>query len=261
MELIRALLIAAIIIVILSGISVFLGSRGQEKKPARYFLIATLGAALWTLAIYFALNVTEASSNLVHFIITCIISGVILMDVGLLAFLGYGYKGGRLLTLLFTVGGTVLIALLAYDSSLFYSSYDLSQGYIRVIVDHNWHFFALISYFILISITHSSYLLRRIEETKNPGFKTGLKIFSIGLSIGGILALLFDLILLTSLPSLIWIGPLATIISIMAFYYSVVKYRVLDVSSKWVKVMSSVILVGVAVIIYLLAFYVISKVA
>ena len=212
MELIRALLIAATTVVVLSGISVYFGSRGQEKKPAKYFLIATLGTALWTMAIYAALNMPGASSSFVHFIITCIIAGVAICDIGLLAFLGYGYKGGKLLTLLFTIGGTILVALLAYDSSLFYSSYDLSQGYVRVIVDHNWHFFALIAYFVLISITFSSYLVRRIKETKNPGFKTGLKVFSVGLTICGILSLLFDLILITSLPSLIWIGPISGVL-------------------------------------------------
>lgn len=258
MQLIRALLIAAAAIVVLSGISVFFGSRKQERKSAKYFLFATLGVALWTIAIFIALDMPNASADFVHFIITCIIAGITICDVSILAFLGYGYKGGKLLTILFTVGGTILVTLLAYDSSLFYSSYDLSAGYVRIVVDHNWHFYALIVYFFLISITFSSYLLRRIEETKNPGLKNGLKVYLVGLSISGILALLFDLIFLTSLPSLIWIGPLAIIISIIAFYFSVAKFGTLNMDSKWMKAMSGVILVGVAVIVYLLAFYLVS---
>ncbi|MBQ8992463.1 hypothetical protein IJ090_03475 [Candidatus Saccharibacteria bacterium] len=261
MQLIRALLIAAAVVAVLSGISVFFGSRKQEKQASRYFLVATIGSALWTVAIFFALDMPNASANFVHFIVTSIIAGVTISDIGLLAFLGHGYKGGKLLTLLFTIGGTLLVGLLAYDSSLFYSSYDLSQGYVRLFVDHNWHFYTLIVYFVLITITFTSYLVRRIEETKNPGYKTGLKVFCIGLSICGILCLLFDLILITSLPHLIWIGPIATIFSITSFYYSVVKYHTLDVSSKWMKAMAGVILIGVAVMIYLLAFYLVSNVA
>lgn len=261
MQLIRALLIAAVIVVVLSGISVFFGSHKQERRTSKRFLLATLGAALWTIAIFIALDMPNASSDFVHLIITCIIGGVTILDIGLLSFLSWGYKGGRILTLLFTIGGTLLVGLLAYDSSLFYSSYDLSQGYVRIFVDHNWHFFTLIAYFFLISITFSSYLLRRIEDTKNPGYKTGLKVFCVGLSIGGILALLFDLILITSLPSLIWIGPMATVISIVFFYYSVVKFHILDVSSKWIRAMSAAILVGTAVIIYLIAFYIVSEIA
>ncbi|MBR3415054.1 hypothetical protein IKG73_03560 [Candidatus Saccharibacteria bacterium] len=262
MQLIRALLIAAAAVVLLSGISVFFGSRKQEKKSAARFLIATIGAALWTVAIFIILDLPNASADFVHFIFTCAIGSITLCDVGLLAFLSYGYKGGKILTLLFTIGGAILVTLLAYDSSLFYSSYDLSQGYAHFVVDHScWYFYALIVYFFLISITFSSYLLRRIEEAKNSGLKTGLKVFLIGLSIGGILALVFNLLLLTSQPSLIWIGPLATIVSILSFYFSVYKYGTLNVSSKWMKAMSGAILVGVAVIIYLLAFYVVSSIA
>ncbi|MBQ9016730.1 hypothetical protein IJ103_00595 [Candidatus Saccharibacteria bacterium] len=261
MQLIRALLIAAATVAALTGISIFFGSRKQEKQAAKYFLIAALGSALWTIAIFCALDMPNASAEFVHFIITCVIAGVTISDIGLLAYFGHGYKGGRLLTLLFTIGGTLLVGLLAYDSSLFYSSYDLSQGYVRLFVDHNWHFYALIIYFVLISITFSSYLVRRIEETKNTGLKTGLKIFCIGLTICGILSLLFNLIFLTSLPNLIWIGPIANVISITSFYYSVAKYHTLDVSSKWMKAMAGVILIGVAVMIYLLAFYLVSNVA
>ncbi|MBR3366152.1 hypothetical protein IKG48_03495 [Candidatus Saccharibacteria bacterium] len=261
MQLIRALLIAAATVAILSGFSVFFGSRNQEKRSNARFLVATIGAALWTIAIYLALDMPSTSPDFVHFIVTCIIGGAIICDIGLLAFLSYGYKGGKILTLLFIIGGTLLIGLLAYDSSLFYSGYDLSQNYVHIFVDHNWHFFTLIAYFFLISITFSSYLLRRIEDTKNLNLKKGLRVFSIGISIGGILALLFDLILITSLPNLIWIGPLATIISIASFYYSIAKFGTLNVSSKWMKAMAGVILVGTATIIYLLVFYIITSVS
>lgn len=257
MQLIRALLIAAIVVVVLSGISIFFGSRKQEKKSSIYFLVATLGAALWTIAIAIALKMPGASPEFVHTTITCIIAGVTLCDVGLLAFLSWRYKGGKPLTFIFTLFGALLVALLAYDSSLFYSSYDLSQEYVRIFINYSWYYFALIAYFFLISITFSSFLLKRIKETTNSSLKTGLKVFYVGLSIGGILALIFDLVLITSLPNLIWIGPMATIISIMSFYYSVVKFRTLNISARWMKLMSYVILTATAVIIYLLVFYIV----
>lgn len=262
MQLIRALLVAAATTVVLSGIAVFFGSSRQERKPARYFLISAFGAALWTVAIFVALDMPWASADFVHFIMACTIGSIALCDIGLLAFLSHGYKGGRILTLLFTIGAAILITLLAYDSSLFYSSYDLSHGYVHFSVDRScWYFYALIIYFFLISITFSSYLLRRIEETKNPGLKKGLRVFLAGLSIGGILALVFNLLLLTSLPEFVWIGPLATVISIVSFYFSVAKFGTLNVSSKYMKAMSGVILVGIAVIVYLTAFYVVSSIA
>ena len=257
MQLIRVLLIAAIIVVILSGISIFFGSRKQEKRSSIYFLLATLGAALWTIAIAIALKMPGASSEFVHITVTCIIAGVTLCDIGLLAFLSWRHKGGKSLTFIFTLFGALLVGLLAYDSSLFYNSYDLSQEYVQIFINYSWYYFILIAYFFLISITFSSFLLKRIKETTNSSLKTGLKVFYVGLSIGGILALIFDLILITSLPNLIWIGPMATIISIMSFYYSVVKFRTLNISARWMKLMSYVILTVTAVIIYLLVFYIV----
>ena len=257
MQLIRALLIAAIVVVVLSGVSIFFGSRKQEKRISAYFLIATIGAALWTAAIAVALRMPDASPEFVHLTVTCIIAGVTLCDVGLLAFLGWKYKGGKPATFIFAAIGFLLIAALAFDQSLFYSSYDLSQGYVQIFINYSWYYFALIAYFFLISITFSGFLRKRIKETTNHSLKTGLKVFNVGLSIGGILALIFDLVLITQLPNLIWIGPMATIISIMSFYYSVVKFRTLNISAKWMKIMSYVILVAMAVIIYSLVFYIV----
>ena len=257
MQLIRALLIAATAVVLLSGVSIFFGSSKKEKLSAIHFLIATLGASVWTVAICIFLHMPSASPEFVHFIVTCIIGGVTLCDIGLLAYLGWNYKGGKPATLLFTVVGVVLVALLAYDSSLFYDSVDLSKEYTQLFVNHNWYYFTVIAYFFLISATFSSYLQKRIKATTHKGLKTGLKVFYVGLSIGGILALIFNLILITSCPALIWIGPMATIISIMSFYYSVVKFRTLSISTRWMKIMSYIIIITTAIIIYLLVFYVV----
>lgn len=257
MQLIRVLLVSAVIVVLLSGISIFFGSGKQEKRSSIYFLVAAFGTALWTIAIAITLTVSDVSSDFVHILVTCIITGVVLCDVGLLAFLSWKYKGGKPLTFIFVLVGALLVGLLAYDSSLFYSSYDLTKGYVQIFVNYSWYYFSLIVYFFLISITFSSFLLKRIKETTNSSLKTGLKVFYVGLSIGGILALIFDLILITPLPDLTWIGPMATIISIMSFYYSVVKFRTLDLSARWMKIMSYAILIAFAIIIYMLVFYIV----
>ncbi len=255
MQLVRALLIAASIVVLLSGVSILFGSTKQEKGSALRFLLSAFGASIWTIAILIFLHMPNSTPEFAHVVVTCIIGGVTLCDIGLLAYLGWQYKYGKGATLIFTVAGIVLVALLAYDSSLFYTSIDLTQEYTKLYINYGWYYYALIAYFFLISIVFSSFLQKRIKATTNKGLKTGLKVFYVGLSIGGILALVFSLILITSHPQLVWIGPMATIISIMSFYFSVVKFRVLTMSSKWMEIMSFVILIATAIIIYLLAFY------
>lgn len=255
MQLIRIILYAVSAIVLLSGISIFFGSSKREKGDGFRFLIATFGAALWTIAINIFLKMPGASDNFVHIIATLIIASITLCDIGLLAYLGWNYKSGKIFTLIFAVAGIVLIALLAYDSSLFYTSFDNSQDTLHLFVNKGWYYIALIVYFFLISITFSLYLQKKIKKTTNKDLKTGLKIFYVGLTIGGILALIFDLILLTAQPHLVWIGPMATSISILTFYYSTVKYRIVSMSSRWMEIMSYTIVIASTVILYLLAFY------
>lgn len=255
MQLVRILLVAASVVVLLSGLSILFGSPKQEKSSALRFLLAAFGACIWTVAIIIFLHMPNASDLFARIIVTCIIGGVTLCDIGLLAYLGWQYKHGKGATFLFAAVGIVLVALLAYDPSLFYTNIDLSQEYTILYVNHGWFYYALIAYFFSISIVFSGFLQKRIKSTTNKGLKNGLKVFYIGLSIGGILALIFNLILITSNPNLVWIGPMATIISIMSFYYSVVRFRTITLSSKWMEILSSAILITTAVIIYLLAFY------
>ena len=219
MQLVRALLIAVSVVVLLSGISIYFGSSKQEKGSAARFLIAVLGAVIWTIAILIFIHMPGASSNFIHIIVTCIIGGVTFCDIGLLAYLGWQYKHGKFATVLFTIIGITLIALLAYDPSLFYSSVNTDLEYTQLFVNHSWYYFTVIAYFFLISIVFSSFLQKRIKATVNKGLKTGLKVFYVGLSIGGILALIFSLILITSHPHLVWIGPMATSISILSVSY------------------------------------------
>ena len=257
MQLIQILLIAISIVVLLSGISIFFGSPRSEKASGLRFMLATLGAAIWAIAITVFISTKNIDNNFIHGIVVAIIGGITLCDVGLLAYLGWQRKFGKFATILFAAIGFTLVVLLTYDHSLFYSSVGFDQGYVRLYINKSWYYFALIAYFVLISIVFSTFLQQRIKATTNKGLKTGLKVFYVGLTIGGILALIFDLILITSHPHLVWIGPMATAISVLSFYYSVVKFRTLSMSSRWAEIMSLVILAAAAIIIYLLVFYIV----
>lgn len=255
MQLIQSVLIAVAVLVILAGLSVFLGATKAEKGSALRFFLATLGAAFWTIAIaaFFALSPT--TGEYVHPVVVSIIAGAVFCDVFLLAYFGWSQKGGKLATMLFAVVGIAFIVLLFQHPELFYSSVDLSNEYSHIFVTKGWYYYALIVYFFLISFAFSGYLSKRISDTTNRGARNGLRVFQVGLSIGGILALVFDLILLTDRPDLAWIGPTATSISILTAYYSIVKFRMIPLSLRWIKIMSYLILAATTIIIYILIFY------
>lgn len=255
MQLIRALLIAVSVVVLLSGVSIFFGSPKQEKSNAARFLLTTFGAVLWTIAIAIFIQMPDATPQFAQTVVTCIICGITICDIGLLAYLSWPYKYGKFATILYAIVGIVLVALMAYDPGLFYTSIDLNQEYTHLFLTKGWYYYVLFIYFTLISLTFFGFLLKRIKKTTNRGTKTGLKIFYAGLSISGVLVLVFNLILITSHPHLTWIGPMSTSLAILSFYYSIVKFRTISMSSKWMEVMSYVIIIVTGVIIYLLVFY------
>lgn len=256
MQLITILLFAVSALTLLTGASVLFGATKHVRVSGAWFFVATLGAAIWSVAIAKFMTLPESNSALAPLLVVGIISGITLTDVALIGYTSWlSQKHGKLLTLGFAFFGVVLVALLAFNPELFYSDIAFNFDYNQIFVNHGWYFYALIVYFALISVVFTSALAETAKKTKNKGAKTGLQIFRAGLSLGGILALIFDLILITSKPGLVWIGPMAVSISIITFYYSVIKYRILALQGTWMNILSYIILIAAGIIIYTLAFY------
>ena len=54
--------------------------------------------------------------------------------------------------------------------------------------------------------------------------------------------------------SIIWLGPLALSITIIAFYYTILRYKVLNLSSTWLKIFSYIVIITSIAIVYMLIF-------
>ena len=255
MSLIRTLLLAVSACVLLAGVSVLLGCGKKNKGNGVRFFLATVGSSIWTIAIMTFLTLPITATDIAPLVVVAIIAGVALADISLLGYLGWHYKGGKIALVIFSIIGVALVGILYLHPELFYTEIILSHDVNKIIITKGWYYIVLIAYFFLISITFSSFLMKRIKTTTDKGMKTGLKAFYIGQTISGILGLIFDLVLLSVTPKLIWIGPMATTISILTFYYSIVKCRVLPMSARWMKMMSYIVFALFGIILYMLAFY------
>ena len=256
MKLITVLLIAVAALAVLTGLSILCGATKQSRTNALWFFIGTLGAAVWSVAIAVFLTLPSSSADSAPALVIAVISGITLTDVALLGYTSWSSgRNGKIIVGAFAILGAALCVLLAEQPELFYSHFTFGQDYNTIHTTRTWYFYALIALFTVISLVYSGFLSKTIKRIKNHGAKNGLKIFQAGLSVGGILALIFDLLLLTSQPQLAWIGPMAVSISIITFYYSVVKYRILALSGKWLEVLSYIILIAAGVIVYTLVFY------
>ena len=76
--------------------------------------------------------------------------------------------------------------------------------------------------------------------------------------ISSTMVLIFNLILpLLNNWSLIWIGPLALAMTIIAVYYTILRYRMLNLASIWLRILSYVVIVASIAIVYMIIFSVI----
>lgn len=257
MQLIVILLYVVAALTILTGLSVFFGTNRQSRLNTTWFFVATLGTAIWAASIANFLSLPSGADDFAAFLVVGIIIGITVNDIALLGYLGWNTKIGKVLTALFFVLGAVLVSILIYDHTVFYTAFELGGEWNRMFTVQGWYFVALIVYYTLMAFCYTSFLSASIKKTKNKMVKLGQRVFYVGLVISGLSALFFDLILLEKAPHLIWIGPMAISAALLTLYYSVVRCRTVVMSANWMKILSFIILASSGAVIYILIFYVI----
>ena len=258
MHLIYILVIVVAVLTILSGLTLVFGSSKNEKPRSAWFLIAAIGEAIWGISIstFLALSGSEASIAVAPWLVKGIYGGAILMDVALLGYISWKYKIGKILTGLFAAAGVVLIAIFAYDSSVLYSGINLANGANSITIDLGRGFYiAYALYFCLITPALCAFLIYQIKHTRSKKLKKGYLFFMIGLAVAGLVSLIFDIILPPTRYDLIWVGPLTIGLVILGFYYAILRFRMISLSTSWLKVMSYVVIIGSSIIVYLLIFH------
>lgn len=255
MQLIRTLMVAVAILTILSGLSTIFGSKKQNKSSAAWFFATTIGLAVWSISITAFLALQPGEENIARFWIVGVIAGITLADIGIIGYAGWRYKFGRVMLVLLSLVGVGVVWALAKNPEVFYSSVSLNSVCNKMEVVKGWYYITLIIYYGINTFTFLGFLLWTIAHTTNKNTKIGLKVFYVGLSICGVLSLVFDLLLLSTLPQFIWVGPMAISITMLCYYYSVVRYRVIVLTSRWMRIMSNMIMVVTGIIIYLILFY------
>lgn len=258
MHLIYILVIVVAILTVLSGLTLVFGSSKSEKSHSAWFLAAAIGEAIWGLSIslFLALGTSGFERELAPWLVKGIYGGAILMDVAILGYISWKYKSGKLVTTLFAVVGLALLAVFAYDPSVLYSSITLSGTGNAITIDFSkWFYIAYAVYFCTITPAFCAYLIHQIRHARSRKTRKGYLFFLIGLLIAGGLSLVFDIVLPPTRYDLIWVGPLTIGLVILGFYYAILRFKMISLSTSWLKVMSYVVIISTAVIVYLLIFH------
>ena len=258
MQLIKILLLTVSVLAILSGVAAFGGSKKEDRPMMAMFVLLVLGVSAWVISImtFLSLPATASSASARAAVYGIYISGLA-MNIFAFAYIGWGYKTGRVMMILSALATILMSYFLIHDPSLLYTGITLSPEGNSVALVKGWYYDL---YSLILTIENVSLvliLLYRIRHTASPAVKKGWLIFMIGLMIGGLGAGIFDVMLPPTRYDLIWVGPLLMCADMIAHYYAALRYRMIIIHSTWLKASSYVVLAALSAIIYFVLFFVI----
>ena len=263
MNLINILVIAISVLTILSAVALMCGSSRKERGRSLWFLFAAIGEVMWGVGIAVALSLppTDAGYAVMPWALKCLYVGALMMDSTILGYVAWKYKTGKIVTTFFVVVAAILSVIFLYDPSVLYTGFTLSYSgnslqYLMP-ADGGWFFAVYIAFFCTVVPAFCLALLYQIKHAKNKDMKKGYWFFLVGLAVAGFVSLIFDLILAPVRYDLIWIGPLLIGLVMLGFYYAVLRYRMITLSAGWLKAMSTIVLVSMVIIVYLLIFHIV----
>jgi len=255
-QLVNLLLFVVAVLTICSGLTVFLGSKRQDRKLSKYFFFATLCCTLWTVGIALFLGLKPAQADLAKALVFFIYIPALFMDVSMIAYLGKGTLG-KVATYVSLIFGVFMTSVFLYDPSVLYSGITITSGGNAVELVTGWYYITYIIYFVSMTAVILGFLFYSVRHTYSKGRRNGLLIFLVGLSAAGALALIFDVILPPTKYDTIWVGPLAMSAMLIAYYYSVLKYRIVSLSAKWLKALTYAVLICTFSVVYMIVFFII----
>ena len=263
MNLVHILVIAISVLTILSAVALMCGSSRKERGRSLWFLFAAIGEVMWGVGIAVALSLppTDAGYAVMPWALKCLYVGALMMDSTILGYVAWKYKTGKIVTTFFVVVAAILSVIFLYDPAVLYTGFTLSYSgnslqYLMP-ADGGWFFAVYIAFFCTVVPAFCLALLYQIKHAKNKDMKKGYWFFLVGLAVAGFVSLIFDLILAPVRYDLIWIGPLLIGLVMLGFYYAVLRYRMITLSAGWLKAMSTIVLVNMVIIVYLLIFHIV----
>lgn len=257
MQLIAILLITVSILTFLSGLAVFLGARKGERLRSAWFFVSTIFAAIWTTTISLFLIATPEWNADLTLIVNFTYISAIFIDIALLGYISWQKKYGKVATLTFLILGLIFAGFFIAKPELLYTKINLIATGNSLTTNIGPFYFTYIAFFCALVPSVILTLLHQIIRTKSTRTRGGDLTLLIGFAISGTMSLIFNLILPLWTWNLIWLGPFAISATILAFYYTILRYRVLKLTSRWLKLLSYIVLITSAAVLYMIVFYIV----
>lgn len=257
MQLIAILLITVSILTLLSGLAVFLGASKGDRARSAWFFAATIFATIWTVAISLFLIATPEWNGTLTLIVDMTYISAIFIDIALLGYISWRKKYGKIATLIFFILGLIFAGVFIAKPELLYTNINFSSTGNSLTTNFGSFYFTYIAFFCALVPTVILTLLHQIFKSKSTRIRGGDLTLLIGFAISGTMSLIFNLILPLWTWNFVWLGPFAISTTILAFYYTILRYRVLKLTSRWLKLLSYIVLITSAAVLYMIVFYII----
>lgn len=254
MQLIAILLATVSILTFLSGFIVFAGSSKGDRIRSAWYFIAAIFATIWMISISLFLTATPESSN-VDWHIKWTFSSAILLDAAFLGYISWKEKYGKIVTVAFLIFGLIISGFIFSNPEYLYSEVFLSNTGNNIILNIAPLYFAYNGFFATIVPAIVFLLFRQFYRSTSKRKRRGDIITMTSFGISSVITLIFNLILpILGNWNLVWLGPLALAITILSIYYVILRYRMLNLSSIWLRIFSYIVILASLAIVYMVIF-------
>lgn len=259
MSLISILLIVVAILTFMSGMLSFVGATRNDRSHIAWFFVSNIGSVIWILSCGGFLGLPTESTGLATWMVFGIYLGALLMLVPLVGYSGWKYKYGKVLTILFVVLSTLMGVALIHDPELLYSEIVLSNAGNEVLLRADgWYYWAYSALLAVIISSFCGFTYYRARRARTKRARNADYVLLGGLSVAGVVSLIFNIVLpIMREYSLIWVGPLTIGIVMLAYFYAILRYRVVSISTGFLKTFAYVVTMTAGVVLYMLIFYLI----
>ena len=258
MHLIIILLATVSILTFLSGAIVFFGASKGDKLRSAWFFLAAIFATVWMASISFFLTAGPELADVMDWHVKWTFVSAIIIDVAFLGYVAWREKFGKILTYIFLLLGLVISIFIFCNPALLYSDVIINKTGNSVEMNIGPLYISYITFFCLIVPAIIINLLKQFFKTRSERKKGGDLVIMISFGTSSTLVLIANLILpLLGNWGMIWLGPLALAVTIISFYYTILRYHSLNLSSIWLKLFSYIVILSSVAIVYMVIFSII----
>lgn len=255
MHLIIMLLVTVSVLTFLSGAIVFFGSSKGDRARSAWFFLAAIFATAWMASISVFLVAKPSWADIIDWHVKWTFVSAIILDSAFLGYIAWHEKYGQIITCLFALAGLTISALIFVKPELLYSGVTLVGTGNSVNMNIGPLYFAYIGFFGAIVPAIVITLLKQFVKTKSSRKRGGDLVIMGAFAASSTIVLITNLILpLFDNWGMVWLGPLALAVTIISFYYTILRYRSLNLSSIWLKVFSYTVITASIAIIYMVIF-------